>query len=217
MKRRDFSLALAAGSAAAGGLLTALPAQAQSAFKAGKDYVALSSRAPVDAPADRVEVIEFFSYNCPHCAHFEPELEAWLKKLPKDVSFRRVPVPFLADFEPKQRLYYALEAMGKVDELQMKVFNALHTERLRVIGDEAIIDWVVKQGVDKAKFVEYFKSFSITGKATRAKQIVDAYKLDGVPAMGVAGRYITDGTMAGSMTRALQITDALIAEARKSR
>lgn len=217
MKRRDFSLALAATSTATLGLLGSSPAQAQAAFKAGKDFVALSTAAPVDAPADRIEVVEFFSYNCPHCAHFEPELEAWLKKLPKDVVFRRLPVPFLADFEPKQRMYYALEAMGKVDELQLKVFNAIHTEHLKVVGDAAIIDWVAKQGVDKAKFTEFFKSFSVTGKATRAKQLVDAYKLDGVPAMGVAGRFVTDGTMAGGMTRALQVTDFLIAEARKSR
>ena len=78
------------------------------------------------------------------------------------------------------------------------------------------IGWPSK-GVDKAKFTEFFKSFSVTGKATRAKQLVDAYKLDGVPAMGVAGRFVTDGTMAGGMTRALQVTDFLIAEARKSR
>jgi thiol:disulfide interchange protein DsbA len=216
MKRRDFSLALMAGSTLA---VNALPgaALAQSNFQAGKDYSVLKTPAPVDAPADKVEVIEFFSYNCPHCAHFEPELEAWLKKLPKDVSFKRVPVPFLADFEPKQRLYYALEAMGKVDELELKIFDALHNQHLKVIGDSAIIDWVASHGVDKAKFSEFFKSFSVAGKAKRAGQIVDAYKLEGVPAMGIAGRYLTDGTMAGSMTRALQVTETLIAEARKFR
>lgn len=216
MKRRDFSLAVVAASAGSAGLLSTLPARAQGAFKAGKDYTVLSTPAPVDSPAGRIEVLEFFSYNCPHCAHFEPELEAWLKKLPKDVNFRRVPVPFLADFEPKQRLYYALEAMGKVDELQQKIFNAIHVEHLRVIGDDAIVDWVVKQGIDKDKFLSFYKSFAVAGKVKRANQIVDAYKLDGVPAIGIAGRYLTDGTMTGSMTAALQLTEQLIAEARKA-
>ncbi len=216
MKRRDFSLALAASSAALTGLVS--PAvHAQEAFKPGKDYAVLSTRAPVDAPADRVEVLEFFSYNCLHCNQFEPELSAWLKKLPKDVVFRRVPVPFLGDFETKQRLYFTLEAMGKLDEIHPRVFSAIHTQRIKLMGDAAVLEWAEKQGLDKAKFTELYRSFSMGGKLKRAGQISDAYKVEGVPALGIAGRYYTDATMAGSMTRALQVTDALIAEARKTR
>ncbi len=213
MKRRDFSLA-----ASSLGLLSiANPSHAQTAApKAGTNYLVLGTRAPVEAPAGKIEVVEFFSYNCPHCNAFEPELEAWIKTLPKDVAFRHVPVPFVGnDVEAKQRLFYALEAMGKVDEYQPKVFNAIHTQRLPVMGDAAIIDWAAKNGLDRAKFTDAFNSFGVVSKAKRASQLTDAYKVSGVPAMGVAGRFYVDGELAGSMARCLQITDYLIAQARK--
>ena len=212
MNRRDFSLA-----ATSLGLMSAASfSHAQVQPKAGKDYIDLSPRVPVDAPAGKVEVIEFFSYNCPHCNAFEPELEAWVKTLPKDVAFRRVPVPFVGnDVEPKQRLYYALDAMGKLDEYTMKVFNAIHTQRQNVNGDAAIIAWAEKNGLDKAKFTEAFTSFGVVSKAKRATQITEQYKVAGVPALGVAGRFYVDGELAGNMTKSLQVTNYLITEARK--
>lgn len=212
MNRRDFSLA-----ATSLGLMSAASlSHAQVQPKAGKDYIDLSPRVPVDAPAGKVEVIEFFSYNCPHCNAFEPELEAWVKTLPKDAAFRRVPVPFVGnDVEPKQRLYYALDAMGKLDEYTMKVFNAIHTQRQNVNGDAAIIAWAEKNGLDKAKFTEAFTSFGVVSKAKRATQITEQYKVAGVPALGVAGRFYVDGELAGNMTKSLQVTNYLITEARK--
>ncbi|MET3515416.1 MULTISPECIES: thiol:disulfide interchange protein DsbA/DsbL [Pseudacidovorax] len=214
MKRRDFSLAAAAVT------LAPLAAHAQtpaSAFKAGKDYVTLGKPAPVDAPAGKVEVAEFFSYNCPHCAAFEPKLEPWIKKLQPYVAFRRIPVPFVGnDVETKQKLYYTLEAMGKVDEFQMKIFQAIHVDRQRIFGDAAVIEWAGKQpGLDAKKFEETFKSFGVAGKAKRASQMTEAYQVAGVPAFGVAGRYYVDGDLAGSLDRALQIVEALAAESRK--
>jgi thiol:disulfide interchange protein DsbA len=221
MKRRDFSLA-----ATSLGLLplAATPlAHAQSAFKAGTDYLALKRPAPVDAPAGKVEVVEFFSYNCPHCAQFEPALEAWVKKLPPHVAFRRVPVPFVGnDPATKQRLYYTLEMMGAVDALQMKVFQAIHAERQPLFGDDAVKAWALKQpGLDGKKFTELFdaNSFSgkvIAGKIARATELTNLYAVGGVPALGVAGRYYVDGELARSMDRALQITDFLVTEARKA-
>lgn len=183
----------------------------------GTDFVALGKRVGGDAPEGKVEVIEFFWYSCPHCNAFEPRLDAWTKKLPADVVFRRVPVAFRDDFVPQQRLYYTLEALGKLGELHAKVFRAIHEERQAINREDTILEWVGKQGVDKAKFKELFNSFSVTSKARRATQLQDAYKVQGVPAMGIAGRYYTDGTMAGSLDRALQVTDYLVAEARKSR
>lgn len=216
MKRRDFSLA--AASIAMAPFAAATVAQAQTAFKAGTDYVALKKPAPVDAPAGKVEVVEFFSYNCPHCAQFEPSLEAWVKKLPAHVAFRRVPVPFVGnDVETKQRLYYTLEALGKVDEFQMKIFSAIHQQRQPLFGDAAILDWAGKQpGLDGAKFADMFKSFSVSGKVKRAAQLTNDYQVGGVPALGVAGRYYVDGELARSLDRALQITDFLVGEARKA-
>jgi len=214
MKRRDFSLAVAAGSL---GLLAQQPASAQArAPKAGTDFLVLDKRVPVDAPAGKVEVIEFFSYNCPHCNDFEPALEAWARTAPKDVVLRRVPVPFVGnDVEAKQRLYYALEALGKVDEFQNKIFTAIHKQRQPIIGDAAILDWASKQpGLEK--FPEMFKSFTVSGKIKRATQLTNDYQVGGVPALGVAGRYYVDGELARSLDRALQITDYLIGQAPKA-
>jgi len=218
MKRRDFSLAATSMGL---GLLpfVATPALAQApGFKAGTDFIALGKPAPVDAPAGKVEVIEFFSYNCPHCAEFEPALEAWVKKLPPQVAFRRVPVPFVGnDVETKQRLYYTLEALGKVDEFQSKIFVTIHKQRQPLTGDAAVLDWATKQpGLDGQKFAEMFKSFSVSSKVKRAAQLMNAYQVGGVPAFGVAGRWYVDGELARSMERALQITDYLVTEARKA-
>ena len=214
MKRRDFSLA----AASLGLLPLAATSHAQGAApKAGTDYIVLGKPAPVDAPAGKVEVVEFFSYNCPHCAAFEPRLEAWVKQLPPHVAFRRIPVPFVGnDTEAKQRLYYTLEAMGKVDEFQPKVFQAIHQQRLNLTGDAGILAWVEKQpGLDAKKFAELFKSFSVVGKAKRAVQLTSDYQVAGVPAIGVAGRWYVDGDTAGSLERALQVTDSLIGQAHK--
>jgi thiol:disulfide interchange protein DsbA len=214
MKRRDFSLA-----ATSLGLMSfANSSRAQAgAPKAGTDYLVLDKPVQGDAPAGKVEVIEFFSYNCPHCNDFEPTLEAWLKTAHKDMSFRRVPVPFVGnDVEPKQRLYYALEALGKVDEFQPKVFNAIHAQRQNVNGDANIVAWAEKNGIDRAQFTAAFTSFGVTSKARRASQLTDLYKVSGVPALAVGGRWYVDGETAGNMTKALQVVDYLIGQAKKA-
>lgn len=213
MNRRDFSLA-----ATSLGLLSiANPSQAQVRVpKAGTEYLVLGKPAPTEAGAGKIEVVEFFSYNCPHCNSFEPEIEAWVKTLAKDVVFRRAPVPFVGnDVEAKQRLYYALEAMGKLDTHHPKVFSAIHVQRQNVNGEAAIITWAEKNGLDKAKFTEAFNSFGVASKAKRATQLTEAYKVSGVPALGIAGRFYVDGETAGNLTKALQITNFLIGEARK--
>ncbi|MBX3655942.1 MAG: thiol:disulfide interchange protein DsbA/DsbL [Ramlibacter sp.] len=214
MKRREFSLSAAATLAVSG---LALPAHAQKKPEEGSEYLVLDKRVPVEAPQGKVEVIEFFWYNCPHCNAFEPKLEAWVKKLPSDVFMKRVPVAFRDDFVPQQRLFYTLEAMGKLDELHGKVFNAIHAERIPVNREDNITAWIEKQGLDKAKFTQLYNSFSVSTKARKATQLQDAFKVQGVPALAIAGRYYTDGGLAGNMDRALQITDYLIAESRKSR
>ncbi len=217
MNRRDFS----AGAACVAGIAAlGLPAGAFAQARKpenGTDYLALDKRVNTDAAAGKVEVIEFFWYSCPHCNAFEPKLEAWSRKLPPDVVLKRVPVAFRDDFVPQQRLFYTLEALGKVDELHSKVFQAIHVDRKPINKEDAILDWAGQQGLDKARFKELYNSFSVSSKARRASQLQDAFKVQGVPALGIAGRYYTDGTMAGTLDRALQVTDYLITEARKAR
>jgi thiol:disulfide interchange protein DsbA len=212
MKRRDFSLAATSLGLSLGLLPLASQAQQRQTPKAGTDYLVLGTPVPTDVPPGKVEVAEFFSYNCPHCAAFEPQLEAWLKTLPPQAVFKRIPVPFVGnDTEAKQRMYYALEAMGKVDEFQPQIFQIIHQQRQPVYGDAAILAWAEKQpGLDAPKFAELFKSFAVAGKAKRAAQLTNDFRVSGVPALGVAGRWYIDSETAGSMDRMLQIAGYLI-------
>ena len=220
MHRREFSLSAATVAAASLGGTVAFSSTAQAQAKPpkeGTDYLTVDKAASTEAPAGKIEVVEFFWYSCPHCNHFEPQLQAWLKKLPKDVYFRRVPVSFRPDFEPQQRLYYVLESLGLVEKLQTKVFQAIHEEKLPLATVDQIAAWAAKQGISNAKFTEAYNSFPVVTKARKATQLQDQYKVQGVPAIGVAGRYYTDGTQAGSMEHALVVTEFLLALARKGK
>ena len=216
MNRRGFSVAAASALVIGQGFLPAAWAQAKKP-EAGNEYLQLGKQVAVEAAAGKIEVVEFFWYNCPYCNAFEPALEAWMKRLPKDVSMRRVPVGFRDDFVPQQRLFYTLEAMGLVEQLHAKVFAAIHGEQQQLNRGEAIADWAAKQGVDRAKFVDVFSSFTVATKTTRATQLQNDYKVEGVPALGVAGRFYTDGSLSGNMPRALQVVDYLLAEIRAGR
>lgn len=210
MQRRQFShLLLGAGALAIGGR-----AAAQGGPVEGTHYVKLAQ--PVPTPGGgRIEVVEFFSYACPHCSAFEPTLDAWTKKLPADVAFRRAPVPFLQNAENFQKLYFALEALGQVDALQRKVFYAIHGERQRLDKPADIAAFLAKNGVDSAKFMDVFSSFSVQTKVRQASQLSEAYRIDGVPAIGVQGRFYTSVSLAGGPDRALQVTDFLVQRVRK--
>ncbi len=208
MKRREFSLTAVSALAAT---TWASPAFAQAAPKEGKDYVKLGKPVATDAPAGTVEVIEFFWYSCSHCNEFEPTFAAWVKAAPKNARVRRVPVAFNASFAPQQKLYYALEGMGKVEELHARVFRAIHVERQNLSKEDAIFAWMGKQpGIDMAKFKEIYNSFTVSNQVRRASQLQEAYGVEGVPSMGVAGRYYTDGTLAGSMPSVLNVVNYLV-------
>ena len=206
MKRREFSLSAAAVAAGA----VTLPAWAQP--REGKDYRKLAKPVATDAPAGKVEVIEFFWYSCGHCNAFEPTFAAWLKNAPKDLVVHRVPVAFNASFVPQQKIYYALEGLGKTEEIHAKVFRAIHVDRLKLTKDDEIFDWMGKQGVDVAKFKEAYNSFNTANMLRKATQLQDSYRVEGVPSMGVGGKYYTDGTRAGSMTNVLQVVEFLAAK-----
>ena len=217
MQRRNFSVSAATLAAAAATGMSAFPllAQAQAkAFQSGSDYLTLDKPAATEAPAGQVEVVEFFWYNCSHCNGFEPMFDTWAKKVPKDVFVRRAPIAFRPDFEPQQRLYYTLESMGKVDELHKRVFSTIHGEKQLLNTTEQITAWAEKQGISRAKFVEMYNSFSVSTKVRKATQLQDAYALDGVPALGINGRYFTSGTQAKTLERALQVADYLVVQSR---
>lgn len=215
MQRRQFSLAAATAASSMALGTSSVFAQA-AAPKEGKEYLRLSKPAPTDAGAGKVEVVEFFWYSCPHCNAFEPTFAAWKQKAPADVVVQRVPVAFNASFVPQQKLYYALQAMDNFDALHVKVFHAIHVERNKLAKDDDIFNWVAKQGVDVNKFKEVYNSFSVSNQVRKATALQQAYDVEGVPSMGVAGRYYTDGPRAGNMVNVLQVVDYLVAQSRKA-
>jgi thiol:disulfide interchange protein DsbA len=215
--RRDFSVCLVSA-----GLAGALPAaRAQAGPTEGVHYVRLADPAP--APnGGKIEVIEFFWYECPHCNAFEPALDAWSQRLADDVAFRRVPVWFREEpFGPQQRLFYTLEALGLVPTLHRKVFQTIHGERTRLRTAEDMAAFALRNGVDPVVFMTTYNSFGVQTKAQQARQTASAYKIDAVPAIGVQGRYYTNGNLAstglppGSIDRMLGVVDALIGKVRQ--
>ena len=208
MNRREF---------AACTVLTGLttPLWAQGGPVEGKDYQRVTT--PVAVPPGKVDVVEFFGYWCPHCSAFEPVLDAWAKKLPTaQVNFHRIPVAFNPAQEPLQRLYFALEALDLVESLHRKVFATLHVQRQRLDKDTEITAWLQTQGVDAAKIGDIMKSFSVATKLRQARQLAEGYKLEGVPTLGIQGRYMTSPSIAGTPERALAVADMLIAQSRKA-
>lgn len=190
----------------------------------GGDYRTLPQAQPTES-GKKVEVTEFFWYACPHCKAFEPDLEAWVKNKGDKIVFKRVPVLFRPEMVPQQRLYYALEAMGKAEEMQMKIFNAIQVDHKNLDNAAAIADFVAQQGIDKQKFVSLYNSFGVETKVKRAVQLQEAYKIDGVPTIAIDGRFITSpgivGTTMGNQPEAvlhgaaLQVMDWLVANAKK--
>lgn len=217
LTRRDFSHRLLG----VAGALLATPALAQKAPVEGVHYVRLAEPVPVASPG-KIELIEFFWYECPHCNAFEPALDAWAKQLPDDIAFRRVPVWFREEpFAAQQRLFYALEALGLLPTLHRKVFATIHGEHTRLRTPEDFAAFALRNGVDPLKFMAAYNSFSTQSKSVQARQTASAYKIDAVPAMGVHGRYYTNGNLAnggaagGSVNRMLGVVDALIARVRQ--
>jgi protein dithiol oxidoreductase (disulfide-forming) len=210
INRRGFTLC-----AGASLIVVAQGAQAQGAAPVeGRDFVRLATPAPVPA-GGKIDVVEFFSYACPHCYEFEPALDQWVKRLPPDVAFRRVPAAFNAVWESYAKTYYAFEATGLLDTLHKRLFAALHVQRLRLNSENDVADWVGKNGGDAAKFLEAWKSFGTATKLRQGKQLAEAYKIDGVPTLGIHGRFFTSGSLAGSHVRALQVAEQLVQRSRK--
>jgi thiol:disulfide interchange protein DsbA len=214
MQRRDFSKQLAGVGL---GLAVAGRASAQNSPVEGTHYVKLSTPAPVTLPSPdkKIEVVEFFSYACPHCSALEPLIEPWAKKLPADVAFRQVPVGFSAVYQVLQKTYYALEEMGQLPNVHRKLFAAIHQQNKRLGTESDVTAFVTANGVDAAKFTEAYRGFGVNTKVNRAKQLSEAYKIDGVPAIGVQGRYYTAASLAGTHERALAVAEFLIQKSRQ--
>ena len=182
----------------------------------GREYKLISPS--LASPKDKIEVIEFFSYGCNHCNDFHPLITPWAAKLPKDVSFRRVPVSFnRPEWGRLSRIYYALEATGDLAKLDAAVFIAIHEQRVQFKSDEAVVAWATSKGVDGKKFADAMGAFSMAAKIQRADQDASVARISGVPSIVVDGRYLINNEAVGGYDELLKLTDAVIAKARQER
>jgi thiol:disulfide interchange protein DsbA len=187
---------------------------AQAQFRQGQEYTLLNPPQATDG-GGKVEVIEFFSYACGHCYKLEPFLESWAKKLPADVTFKRIPGVGSAAWTQLGLLYYSLEAMGKLDTVHGKAFDAMHKENVNLANSKVREGWLARQGIDPVQYAAVEKSFSVQSKLSRATQLMGAYKVDGVPMVIVNGKYVTSTGHAGGPERVIPVMEHLIALARK--
>lgn len=194
--------------------------------KSGVEYVTLAQPQPVQAVGKKVEVIEFFMYHCPHCNALEPSFEQWVKKQGANIVLRRIPIPAQGPNDPEAHLYLTLEALGRLGDMHQKVFNAVHVQRIRLLDDKTIIDWVGKNGVDPKTFLNAWNSFGVLTKLRRLPQQVTDYKVDGAPTVVIDGKYQTSPATVYNSTKSqepalfqqtLQVMDALVAKAAKSK
>ena len=183
--------------------------------KLGTEFDAVAQPIPTENAA-KIEVMEIFWYGCPHCYHMEEPLNAWVKKLPKDVYFKRVPGLPNASWAPMAKAYYAMDALGVGEKLHTPLFEAVHKSKtLNPTDETAAIAWVTQQsGLDKLKVEQAFKSFSTNTNLNRAAQIFRASGATGVPTLVINGKYITSATQAGGNEQALKVADYIIGNVR---
>ena len=215
--RRQILAGVSAGvtaSAALPGLMGSAYAQGARVPDPGIDYRDVTPPQPTES-GSKIEVLEFFWYGCPHCYAFEPALNAWTKRLPADVTFRRVHAQFNPQWTQHAKLFYTLDALGEIERLHRKCFDTIHGEKRDLLKDADMLEWAAQNGVDKTKFSDAFKSFGVAGKLQRAKQVVANYKIDGVPSLAVNGKFLTSPSIAGGQEKSLAVMDFLIAEERK--
>src|SRR5665647_1074498 len=154
----------------------------------GRDYTILPDPRPTES-GKNIEVLEFFWYGCPHCYDLHPLIKAWLKRMPKDVSFRYIPAVFRANWVPGTKTFYTLEVLGVRDKLHDKVYDAIHLDKIDLSKEDILFDWMAKQGIERQKFIDTYNSFSVQNQASRSAQLSKDYSLSGVPAVVVDGRY----------------------------
>ena len=183
--------------------------------KAGEDFDAVAQTIATDNPA-KIEVMEIFWYGCIHCYQMDPLLNAWVKKQPADVVFKRVPALPNASWAPMAKTFYAMETLGLSEKLHTALFDAINKQKtLNPTNEKAAIEWVTKaSGLDKAKVEQAFKSFTINTNLNRAAQIFRSSGATGVPSLVIDGKYITSSTMAGGNEQALRVTDYIVGNVR---
>jgi thiol:disulfide interchange protein DsbA len=213
-RRRNMLAALCAGPA----LIGAAPLWAQDDFHEGSGFETLPNPQPTDSPG-KIEVLDFFWYGCPHCYDFLPSIEAWRKRKAADIAYKHVPVAFDPSRDPHSKIYYSLLALGLVDEMHVKVFDAFHKEHLRLIDTDEIADFMARNGIPRDRWLAVYNSFSVAGQVNRARLMTHAYTIDGTPTLAVDGRFLTSPSIVPSHTfpETIAALDYLTERVRKER
>ncbi|MCG6889716.1 MAG: thiol:disulfide interchange protein DsbA/DsbL [Gammaproteobacteria bacterium] len=193
------------------GLIFSGNALAQMAYVEGNDYTLVSPAVKTSQP-DKVVVTEIFWYGCPHCFRFEPYVEKWSAKLPEGVVFEQVPSSINPRWTEHARAYYAFQLMGVLQQIHRDFFDAIHLKRQRLNSVDTIAEFVAERGFDADAFRGYYHSFPVDTLVRKNSQKERLYGHEGVPAVIVNGKYLVNGSLAGSNERMIQIIDFLVAE-----
>ncbi|MBI3528574.1 MAG: thiol:disulfide interchange protein DsbA/DsbL [Betaproteobacteria bacterium] len=200
---------------AAGHLFALMPGAMAAEPMEDVDYVLVVPQ-PVAVPG-KIEVIEFFHYGCESCNRLEPQLQSWLKTVPHDTSFRRVPALRRMAWVPLTRVYFALEQLGEIERLHMQVYQVVHEGGLNLGNSTELRAWAQKSGLDSVKLEQMLDSDLVRAQVQRARDATVAYGIRATPSFVVDGKYMTSGRMAGSLDALLPIVDGLIDKARAAR
>ncbi len=213
--RRDVLIGLCCASMAP----LATRAQAQGAPEPGADYIVLNVRQPPIEASDKIEVVDFFGYWCPHCFEFIGALEPWRKGLPADVAYQHVPVAFNPTETALSMTFYSLQTLNRLEDMHVKVFQAIHVDRKRLFDPNDIADFMAANGIDRAKWLAVFNSFSVASAVNRANQIWQSYRIDGTPTLACDGRFLTSPSIARNRgpAYALAVMDYLLERVRRER
>lgn len=176
----------------------------------------LIAQQPVEI-RDRIEVIDFFWYGCPHCNDLQPALEAWIQRKPADVALRRVPAILRDSWAPHARIYYTLEQLNEVERLHQRVYRSYHVELLHMSKPDVVVEWAVRNGIDRKRWLDAYYSPEVDAGVERAKKLAEAYTVEATPTLVVDGRYLTSGALAPSLNGMIPVLEDLIRLARQQR
>jgi len=187
-----------------------LPAISQASdYSAGIDYDALETPVATQS-GDKIEILEFFWYGCPHCFHFEPALNKWKKDLPTNVTFTRLPSPLNPSWMVHTKAYYTLQTMGEAEKHHDAIFQAMHVQKQKLNNKASIATFLASRGVNKDSFLANFDSFAVEMRARQALQLGQSYKVSGVPMLAINGKYTVSASKAGGYDGMIKITRHLI-------
>jgi thiol:disulfide interchange protein DsbA len=189
--------------------LAPLTRSADAAIQPGTEYRLVKSPQRQESTG-QVEILEFFAYTCPHCYRLETVVGPWAKKLPAEIALRRLPVVFAESTVPLAKAYFTLEAMGAIEPLHLRMFQALQEQQVWLMQEKTLFAWIARQGIDAKRFAEIYRSFAIHGQTSRARQLAQTFEIDAVPTLVVGGKYQTSASLAGSAAALPKVLDDLV-------